>query len=147
MSFIYLFSFVETPRKFIIAIINLRGVSTKLNKYICIHHANVQETYVIYKYYIILFPISILNSCTRFFDSFGIKVSIDEQHSSWYRLATGKKLFSGNIGSIVLFIVFNSTGKVTRDVPILQRIAGPYRIFLSNINTLSLSLLHLSLIW
>ena len=27
------------------AIINLRGVSTKLNKYICIHHANVQETY------------------------------------------------------------------------------------------------------
>ena len=44
---IYLFSFVETPRKFIIvgtdedpslriessAIINLRGVSTKLNKY------------------------------------------------------------------------------------------------------------------
>ena len=29
-----LFSFVETPRKFIIAIINLRGVSTKLNKYI-----------------------------------------------------------------------------------------------------------------
>ena len=31
---IYLFSFVETPRKFIIAIINLRGVSTKLNKYI-----------------------------------------------------------------------------------------------------------------
>ena len=31
---IYLLSFVETPRKFIIAIINLRGVSTKLNKYI-----------------------------------------------------------------------------------------------------------------
>ena len=30
---IYLFSFVEIPRKFIIAIINLRGVSTKLNKY------------------------------------------------------------------------------------------------------------------
>ena len=30
---IYLVSFVETPRKFIIAIINLRGVSTKLNKY------------------------------------------------------------------------------------------------------------------
>ena len=30
---IYLLSFVETPRKFIIAIINLRGVSTKLNKY------------------------------------------------------------------------------------------------------------------
>ena len=30
---IYLFGFVETPRKFIIAIINLRGVSTKLNKY------------------------------------------------------------------------------------------------------------------
>ena len=30
----YLLSFVETPRKFIIAIINLRGVSTKLNKYI-----------------------------------------------------------------------------------------------------------------
>ena len=29
---IYLLSFVETPRKFIIAIINLRGVSTKLNK-------------------------------------------------------------------------------------------------------------------
>ena len=25
---------METPRKFIIAIINLRGVSTKLNKYI-----------------------------------------------------------------------------------------------------------------
>ena len=32
---IYLLSFVETPRKFIIAIINLRGVSTKLNKYAC----------------------------------------------------------------------------------------------------------------
>ena len=31
---IYLLSFVETPRKFIIAMINLRGVSTKLNKYI-----------------------------------------------------------------------------------------------------------------
>ena len=31
---IYLFNFVKTPRKFIIAIINLRGVSTKLNKYI-----------------------------------------------------------------------------------------------------------------
>ena len=31
---IFLLSFVETPRKFIIAIINLRGVSTKLNKYI-----------------------------------------------------------------------------------------------------------------
>ena len=31
---IYLLRFVETPRKFIIAIINLRGVSTKLNKYI-----------------------------------------------------------------------------------------------------------------
>ena len=31
---IYLLSFVETPRKFIIAIINLRGVSTKLNKYV-----------------------------------------------------------------------------------------------------------------
>ena len=30
---IYLFSSMETPRKFIIAIINLRGVSTKLNKY------------------------------------------------------------------------------------------------------------------
>ena len=30
---IYLLSFVETPRKFF-AIINLRGVSTKLNKYI-----------------------------------------------------------------------------------------------------------------
>ena len=30
---IYLLSFVKTPRKFIIAIINLRGVSTKLNKY------------------------------------------------------------------------------------------------------------------
>ena len=29
----YLLSFVETPRKFIIAIMNLRGVSTKLNKY------------------------------------------------------------------------------------------------------------------
>ena len=32
---IYLFSFVETPRKFInllIYVINLRGVSTKLNK-------------------------------------------------------------------------------------------------------------------
>ena len=27
------------------AIINLRGVTTKLNKHICIHHANVQETY------------------------------------------------------------------------------------------------------
>ena len=33
-SVIYLLSLVETPRKFIIAIINLRGVSTKLNKYI-----------------------------------------------------------------------------------------------------------------
>ena len=32
VNIIYLFSFVETPRKFIIAIINLRGVSTKLNK-------------------------------------------------------------------------------------------------------------------
>ena len=31
---IYLLSFVETPRKFIIAMINLRGVFTKLNKYI-----------------------------------------------------------------------------------------------------------------
>ena len=31
---VYLLSFVETPRKFIIAIINLCGVSTKLNKYI-----------------------------------------------------------------------------------------------------------------
>ena len=35
---IYLLSFVETPRKFIIAIINLRGVSTKLNKYKCINY-------------------------------------------------------------------------------------------------------------
>ena len=34
MKGLYLLSFVETPRKFIIAIINLRGVSTKLNKYI-----------------------------------------------------------------------------------------------------------------
>ena len=33
LNTIYLLSFVETPRKFIIAIINLRGVSTKLNKY------------------------------------------------------------------------------------------------------------------
>ena len=33
VNIIYLFSFVETPRKFIIVIINLRGVSTKLNKY------------------------------------------------------------------------------------------------------------------
>ena len=33
-KYLYLFSFVETPRKFIVAIINLRGVSTKLNKYI-----------------------------------------------------------------------------------------------------------------
>ena len=32
--YVYLLSFVETPRKFIIQIINLRGVSTKLNKYI-----------------------------------------------------------------------------------------------------------------
>ena len=33
--FIYLLSFVETPRKFInLILINLRGVSTKLNKYI-----------------------------------------------------------------------------------------------------------------
>ena len=31
---VYLLSFVETPCKFTIAIINLRGVSTKLNKYI-----------------------------------------------------------------------------------------------------------------
>ena len=31
---LYLLSFVETPRKFIVAIINLRGVFTKLNKYI-----------------------------------------------------------------------------------------------------------------
>ena len=30
---IYSFSFVETPRIIIVAIINLRGVSTKLNKY------------------------------------------------------------------------------------------------------------------
>ena len=29
--FVYQFSFVETPRKFIIAMINLRGFSTKLN--------------------------------------------------------------------------------------------------------------------
>ena len=34
VNIIYLFDFVETPRKFMIAIINLRGVSTKLNKYI-----------------------------------------------------------------------------------------------------------------
>ena len=34
VNILYLLSFVETPRKFIIAIINLRGVSTKLNKYI-----------------------------------------------------------------------------------------------------------------
>ena len=37
MMMMYLFSFVETPRKSIIAessaMINLRGVSTKLNKY------------------------------------------------------------------------------------------------------------------
>ena len=33
---IYLFSFVKTPRKLIInAIINLRGVFTKLNKHTC----------------------------------------------------------------------------------------------------------------
>ena len=31
---LYLLSFVETPRKFSIAILNLRGVSTKLNEYI-----------------------------------------------------------------------------------------------------------------
>ena len=34
IHFLYLLSFVQTRRKFIIAIINLRGVSTKLNKYI-----------------------------------------------------------------------------------------------------------------
>ena len=34
VTLLYLLSFVETLRKFIIAIINLRGVSTKLNKYI-----------------------------------------------------------------------------------------------------------------
>ena len=33
LNTIYLFSFVETPRKFIIARINLRGVPTKLNKF------------------------------------------------------------------------------------------------------------------
>ena len=33
--FIHLLSFVETPRKFInLILMNLRGVSTKLNKYI-----------------------------------------------------------------------------------------------------------------
>ena len=31
LFFSYYFSFVETPRKFTTAIINLRGVSTKLN--------------------------------------------------------------------------------------------------------------------
>ena len=31
LYFSYYFSVVETPRKFIIAIINLRGVSAKLN--------------------------------------------------------------------------------------------------------------------
>ena len=38
VNIIYLFSFVETSRKFIIAMINLRGVSTKLNQYkvICV---------------------------------------------------------------------------------------------------------------
>ena len=45
---VYLLSFVETPRKFIIAIINLRGVSTKLNKYIVF----TMQTYkkLIYRY-------------------------------------------------------------------------------------------------
>ena len=38
-----MFSFVETPRKFIIAIINLRGVSTKLNK-------NIVTTIVLCQY-------------------------------------------------------------------------------------------------
>ena len=32
-NILYLFSFLEIPHKFIIAITNLRGVSTKLNKY------------------------------------------------------------------------------------------------------------------
>ena len=47
---IYLLSFVETPRKFIIAIINLRGVSTKVNKYIVFtmqtYKKNINDVYV-----------------------------------------------------------------------------------------------------
>ena len=46
---IYLLSFVETPRKSEFAIINLRGVSTKLNKY---------NTYIVF----IMLHISLPNS-------------------------------------------------------------------------------------
>ena len=54
--YFYLFSFVETPRKFIIAnlllfiIVNLLFIFTwcfhKAKQVYCIHHANVQETYI-----------------------------------------------------------------------------------------------------
>ena len=38
---------METPRKFIIAIINLRGVSSKQAEQVyCIHHSNLQGTYI-----------------------------------------------------------------------------------------------------
>ena len=36
---------METPRKFITAVINLRGVSTKQNYNMFYRHANVQRTY------------------------------------------------------------------------------------------------------
>ena len=43
----YLFSFVETPRTFIIAIINLRDVSTKLNKYIAFTMQTYKELMIL----------------------------------------------------------------------------------------------------
>ena len=44
---VYLFSFVEKPRKFIIAKINLRAwCFHKAKQVYYIHHANIQETYV-----------------------------------------------------------------------------------------------------
>ena len=44
----YLLSVVETPRKFIIAIINLRGVSTKLNKYMVFTMQTYKNISIVY---------------------------------------------------------------------------------------------------
>ena len=41
---LYLFSFVETPRKFIIAELSIRKLGSSKQVY-CIHHASVQGTY------------------------------------------------------------------------------------------------------
>ena len=69
--FLYLLSFVETLRKFIIAIINLRGVSTKLNKYIVFTMQTYKKLRTIFIEWFVLTPQkSVVNFLTLYLPDF-----------------------------------------------------------------------------